>query len=75
MICAEDELGLGTNHDGIMVLDAALTPGTPISEVFDLYTDHIIDIAITPNRPDATCHVGVARDLAAALNLELKSLR
>lgn len=72
MICAEDELGLGTNHDGIMVLDAALTPGTPISEVFDLYTDHIIDIAITPNRPDATCHVGVARDLAAALNLELK---
>ena len=72
MICAEDELALGTNHDGIMVLDESLTAGTPISEVFDLYTDSIIDIAITPNRPDATCHLGVARDLAAALNLELK---
>jgi phenylalanyl-tRNA synthetase beta chain len=72
MICAEDELGLGTDHDGIMVLDADLTPGSPVSEIFDLYTDHIIDIAITPNRPDATCHLGVARDLAAALNLELK---
>ncbi len=72
MICAEDELGLGTDHDGIMVLDENLTPGTPVSEIFDLYTDHIIDIAITPNRPDATCHLGVARDLAAALNLELK---
>ena len=72
MICAEDELGLGTNHDGIMVLDSSLKVGTPISEVFELYTDTIIDIAITPNRPDATCHMGVARDLAAALNLKLK---
>ena len=71
MICAEDELGLGTDHDGIMVLDENLKVGTPISEVFDLYEDTIIDIAITPNRPDATCHLGVARDLAAALNLEL----
>ncbi|MEX0845767.1 MAG: phenylalanine--tRNA ligase subunit beta [Balneolaceae bacterium] len=72
MICAEDELGLGTNHDGIMVLDENLKVNTPISEVFDLYQDTIIDIAITPNRPDATCHLGVARDLSAALNLELK---
>ncbi len=72
MICAEDELGLGTNHDGIMVLDQSLEAGTPLSEVFDLHTDTIIDIAITPNRPDATCHLGVARDLAAALDLELK---
>lgn len=71
MICAEDELGLGTDHDGIMVLDENLEAGTPVSEVFDLYTDTIIDIAITPNRPDATCHLGVARDLAAALDLEL----
>jgi phenylalanyl-tRNA synthetase beta chain len=71
MICAEDELGLGTDHDGIMVLDESLKVGTPISEVFDLYEDTIIDIAITPNRPDATCHLGVARDLSAALNLEL----
>ncbi|HET8864225.1 MAG TPA: phenylalanine--tRNA ligase subunit beta [Gracilimonas sp.] len=72
MICAEDELGLGTDHAGIMVLDEGLKIGTPISEVFDLYEDTIIDIAITPNRPDATCHLGVARDLSAALNLELK---
>ncbi|MEX2364237.1 MAG: phenylalanine--tRNA ligase subunit beta, partial [Balneolaceae bacterium] len=72
MICAEDELGLGTGHDGIMVLDEKLKTGTPISEVFELYQDTIIDIAITPNRPDATCHLGVARDLAGALNLELK---
>ncbi|MTI89191.1 MAG: phenylalanine--tRNA ligase subunit beta [Balneolaceae bacterium] len=72
MICAEDELGLGTDHDGIMVLDNNLEAGLPISAVFDLYQDTIIDIAITPNRPDATCHLGVARDLAAALNLELR---
>ncbi|MFY0685395.1 MAG: phenylalanine--tRNA ligase subunit beta [Balneola sp.] len=71
MICAEDELGLGTDHDGIMVLDNALEVGTPISEIFDLYQDTIIEIAITPNRPDATCHLGVARDVAAALDLEL----
>jgi phenylalanyl-tRNA synthetase beta chain len=71
MICAEDELGLGTDHSGIMVLDGDPKAGTPISEIFDLYQDSIIDIAITPNRPDATCHLGVARDLAAALNLEL----
>ena len=72
MICAEDELGLGTDHEGIMVLDDDLEIGQPINEIFDLYTDTIFDIAITPNRPDATCHLGVARDLAAALNLELK---
>lgn len=72
MICAEDELGLGTDHDGIMVLNEKLTPGTPISEVFELYTDTIIDFAVTPNRPDSTCHLGVARDLSAALNLDLK---
>tara|TARA_Y100001935_G_C17311810_1_gene517307 strand:+ start:7118 stop:9523 length:2406 start_codon:yes stop_codon:yes gene_type:complete len=72
MICAEDELGLGSDHAGIMVLDGDLQVGTPVSEVFDLYTDTIIDIAITPNRPDATCHLGVARDLSAALNIELK---
>ncbi len=72
MICAEDELGLGDDHSGIMVLDNGLKPGTPLSEAIDLYQDFIIDIELTPNRPDATCHVGVARDLAAALNLDLK---
>jgi phenylalanyl-tRNA synthetase beta chain len=72
MICAEDELGLGDNHDGIMVLDSSIEVGTPVSDLFDIYTDTIIDIAITPNRPDATGHLGVARDLSAALDLPLK---
>lgn len=72
MICAEDELGLGTDHDGIMILDSSLKVGTPISEIFDLYTDTVIDIAVTPNRPDTTGHLGVARDLSAALNIPLK---
>lgn len=71
MICAEDELGLGDDHSGIMVLDQQLAPGTPLHEALDLYRDTIIDIELTPNRPDATCHLGVARDLAAALSLEL----
>lgn len=73
MICSESELGFSDDHSGIMVLDESLKPGTPIHEVMeDLYEDTIITIAITPNRPDATCHLGVARDLAAALNLELR---
>ncbi|MFN1833739.1 phenylalanine--tRNA ligase subunit beta [Balneola sp. MJW-20] len=72
MICAEDELGIGTDHAGIMVLDEDLKIGTPVSEIFDLYEDTVIDIAITPNRPDATCHLGVARDAAAALNKEFR---
>jgi phenylalanyl-tRNA synthetase beta chain len=72
MICAEDELGLGNDHSGIMVLDSGLKPGTPLHEAIDLYQDDIFDIELTPNRPDASCHLGVARDLAAALNLELK---
>ena len=71
MICAEDELKLGDDHSGIMVLDNSLKVGTPLHEALDLYEDTIIDIEITPNRPDATCHIGVARDLAAALDLEL----
>ena len=71
MICAEDELGLGDDHSGIMVLESSLKPGTPLHEAIDLYQDFIFDIELTPNRPDATCHLGVARDLAAALNLDL----
>ncbi|HYW34575.1 MAG TPA: phenylalanine--tRNA ligase subunit beta [Balneolaceae bacterium] len=71
MICAEDELELGSDHSGIMVLDDDLEVGTPLHQVFDLQKDAVIDIEITPNRPDATCHLGVARDLAAALDLEL----
>ena len=67
MICAEDELGLGTGHDGIMVLDGSLTPGTPCSEVFEVEQDEVFEIGLTPNRADAMSHFGVARDLKAGL--------
>ena len=76
MICAEDELGLGSSHDGIMVLDADISVGTKASEVFDIENDHIFEIGLTPNRADAMSHWGTARDLKAGLlqkdiNLEL----
>jgi phenylalanyl-tRNA synthetase beta chain len=67
MICAEDELGLGTSHDGIMILDANLKPGTPAAKVFNIENDEIFEIGLTPNRADAMSHMGVARDLRAAL--------
>jgi phenylalanyl-tRNA synthetase beta chain len=67
MICAEDELGLGNNHDGIMVLDADLTVGTPLSEVLEVENDEVFEIGLTPNRADAMSHWGVARDLRAGL--------
>ena len=67
MICAEDELGLGTSHDGIMVLDKSLKAGTPCSEVFDIEEDEVFEIGLTPNRADAMSHFGVARDLKAGL--------
>ena len=70
MICAEDELGLGKGHDGIMVLDADLTPGTPVAEVFDIEIDEVFEIGLTPNRADAMSHLGVARDLRAGLMQE-----
>ncbi len=71
MICAEDELGLGENHDGIMVLDNELSAGLPLSEVFGSDLDHVIEIGLTPNRPDASCHIGCARDIAAVTGDEL----
>src|SRR5690606_8761052 len=67
MICAEDELGLGKSHDGIMVLDAKLKPGTPVAQVFEIENDKIFEIGLTPNRADAMSHWGVARDLKAGL--------
>ena len=67
MICAEDELGLGESHDGIMILDETLVPGTPASEVFDIENDTVFEIGLTPNRADAMSHYGVARDLKAGL--------
>lgn len=68
MICAEDELGLGNSHDGIMVMDAALEPGTPAADVFKPANDYIYEIGLTPNRMDAMSHIGVAKDVCAFLN-------
>lgn len=70
MICAEDELGIGTSHDGIMVLEENLTPGTPFNEVVTVVKDQVIEIGLTPNRADAMSHLGVARDLRAGLALD-----
>ncbi len=67
MICAEDELGLGNSHDGIMVLNDSLEVGTPCAEVFEVESDQVFEIGLTPNRADAMSHYGVARDLRAGL--------
>lgn len=67
MICAEDEIGLGTSHDGIMVLPEEAVPGTPAADYFKVEADTIFEIGLTPNRCDAICHFGVARDLFATL--------
>lgn len=67
MICAEDEIGLGTSHAGIMILDTDLPNGTPASEYFEVSQDHVLEIGLTPNRADAASHLGVARDLKALL--------
>jgi phenylalanyl-tRNA synthetase beta chain len=69
MICAEDEIGIGTSHTGIMVLDPAAKPGTPASEYFKIVRDTVFEIGLTPNRIDSGSHFGVARDLAAYLNI------
>lgn len=71
MICAEDELGLGKSHAGIMVLDTDLPNGTPASKLIEIGQDHILEIGLTPNRADAASHLGVARDLKALLKKEL----
>lgn len=67
MICAEDEIGVGTSHDGIMVLPETTVVGTPAAEYFGLESDYLIEVDITPNRADACSHWGVARDLYAYL--------
>jgi phenylalanyl-tRNA synthetase beta chain len=69
MICAEDELGLGSSHAGIMVLDKGVKPGTPAASYFNIIKDFVFEIGLTPNRIDSGSHYGVARDLAAYLNL------
>ena len=72
MLCAEDELGLGHSHEGILVLDSQFEVGTPAATVFDLEDDHILEIGLTPNRADAMGHIGVARDLRAYLQFRDK---
>ena len=67
MICAEDELGIGNSHEGIMILDATLKAGTPAHEIFDIENDVVFEIGLTPNRADAMSHLGTARDLKAGL--------
>jgi len=67
MICAEDELGLGKSHDGIMVLDEKIKIGAKASEIFKIENDQVFEIGLTPNRADAMSHYGVARDLKAGL--------
>lgn len=68
MICAEDEIGLGESHDGILVLPADAVVGTPASEYFKLTDDYIFEIGLTPNRIDAMSHLGVAKDVCAYLS-------
>ena len=67
MICAEDEIGLGNSHDGIMILENSIKVGTQVCDLYENYNDKIINIGLTPNRSDAMSHMGVARDLRAAL--------
>jgi phenylalanyl-tRNA synthetase beta chain len=76
MICAEDELGLGASHDGIMVLNKDITVGAKAANIFDIENDTVFEIGLTPNRADAMSHWGTARDLKAGLlqkdlNIEL----
>ncbi|AVR45783.1 phenylalanine--tRNA ligase subunit beta [Christiangramia fulva] len=74
MICSEKELGLGQSHEGIMVMDNSLAPGTPVAKIFDVENDEVFEIGLTPNRADAMSHWGVARDLKAGYQQKGKSL-
>ena len=68
MICAEDEIGIGKSHDGIIVLNDEVKPGTPAAEYYNLSSDYVLEVDLTPNRIDAASHYGVARDLCAWLS-------
>jgi phenylalanyl-tRNA synthetase beta chain len=74
MICADDEIGLGSSHEGIKILPADAIVGTLLKTYYNLSSDTIFEIGLTPNRADAASHLGVARDLAAIFNTNLKSL-
>ena len=71
MICAEDEIGLGESHAGIIVLNTTVANGTPASSYYNIESDHTIEIGLTPNRADAASHIGVARDIKAAKKRDL----
>jgi len=71
MICAEDEIGIGHDHDGIIVIETEEPPGSPAANYFRFEDDFTIEIGLTPNRADATSHIGVARDLKAVLKTEV----
>lgn len=77
MICAEDEIGIGTSHDGIIVLNDDVKSGTPAAEYYNLTSDYVLEVDLTPNRIDAASHYGVARDLSAwlAQNAEAAKLQ
>jgi len=72
MICAEDEISLGTSHEGIMVLDEDAVPGTLAKHYFKINDDYLYEIGLTPNRADAASHLGIARDIAAFLKINIK---
>jgi phenylalanyl-tRNA synthetase beta chain len=72
MICAEDEIGLGQSHAGIIVLDTKLPNGTPAAKLYDVQSDYVLEIGLTPNRADATSHIGSARDIKASKNRLIK---
>ena len=72
MICAEDEIGLSANHDGILILPNDIAPGTSVADYFKPYTDIVFEIGLTPNRMDAMSHYGVAKDVCAYLTHQQK---
>ena len=73
MICAEDEIGLGKSHEGVIVLPADAKVGTPAKDFFNVKEDVVFEIGLTPNRADAASHIGVARDLSAVLQSEIRN--
>ena len=74
MVCAKDEIGLGDSHDGIMVLDKKIKSGTPLSKIYKIEKDKILEIGLTPNRSDAMSHYGIARDLKAFFDLNKENI-
>ncbi|NBP69629.1 MAG: phenylalanine--tRNA ligase subunit beta, partial [Cytophagia bacterium] len=72
MICAEDEIGLGDSHAGIIVLQTSVPNGTPAASFFNIQSDYVIEIGLTPNRVDAASHIGVARDIKASQKRDIQ---